>query len=133
MNNWNFIGNLGKDAELRQTNGGQSVLSFAVAVKSGYGDNAKTTWANCELWGNKAEIMGQYLTKGRQVGIVGEVTLRQYQKRDGMPAQSLDVHVTDLKPLGGREETQAPAQPRQAQRQQAAKPAAADFDDDIPF
>lgn len=133
MNNWNFTGNLGRDSELRTTTSGHSVLSFTVAVKSGYGDNAKTTWANCQLWGKQAESMGQYLTKGKQVGVVGEVTLRQYQKQDGTPAQSLDVRVSDLTLLGGREEAQAPAQPRQAQRQQAAQQAQDDFDDDIPF
>ena len=133
MNNWNFTGNLGRDAELRTTPQGHSVLGFAVAVKSGFGDSARTTWANCQLWGKQAESMGQYLTKGKQVGIVGEVTLRQYQKQDGTPAQSLDVRVTDLTLLGGREETQAPAQPRQSPRQQATKPAATESDDDIPF
>lgn len=136
MNNWNFTGNLGRDAELRTTTSGHSVLSFSVAVKSGYGDKATTTWANCQLWGKQAESMGQYLTKGKQVGIVGEVTLRQYQKQDGSPAQSLDVRVSDLTLLGGREEGQAA--PRQAapQQRQAPKPAPKqepDFDDDITF
>ena len=112
MNNWNFTGNLGRDADLRTTTSGHSVLSFTVAVKSGYGDNVKTTWANCQLWGKQAESMGQYLTKGKQVGIVGEVTMRQHQKQDGTTAQSLDVRVTDLTLLGGREEPQAPAQQR---------------------
>ena len=136
MNNWNFIGNLGSDAELRTTTQGKSVLSFDVAVTTGYGDNAETTWVKCQLWNKPAESMGQYLTKGRQVAVVGEVTLRKYQKRDGTPAQSLDVRVTSLKPLGGRDEAQAPAQQRQAPRQPAPKPApqhATDFDDDIPF
>ena len=76
MNNWSFTGNLGRDAELRTTTSGHSVLSFTVAVKSGYGDKATTTWANCQLWGKQAENMGQYLVKGKQVGITGEVTLR---------------------------------------------------------
>lgn len=136
MNNWNFTGNLGRDSELRTTTSGHSVLSFTVAVKSGYGDNAKTTWANCQLWGKQAESMGQYLTKGKQVGIVGEVTMRQYQKQDGTPAQSLDVRVSDLTLLGGREEGQAAPRQPTAQQRQAPKPAPKqepDFDDDIPF
>jgi len=137
MNNWNFTGNLGRDADLRTTTSGHSVLSFTVAVKSGYGDKATTTWANCQLWGKQAESMGQYLIKGKQVGITGEVTLRQYQKQDGTPAQSLDVRVNDLTLLGSREEGQAaPRQPAAQQRpaqRQAAQQAQDDLDDDIPF
>ena len=55
MNNWNFTGNLGKDAETKTTPSGTSVCTFSVAVKSGYGDNQKTTWANCSLFGKRAE------------------------------------------------------------------------------
>ena len=137
MNNWNFTGNLGRDSELRTTTSGHSVLSFSVAVKSGYGDKATTTWANCQLRGKQTESMGQYLIKGKQVGITGEVTLRQYQKQDGTHAQSLDVFVNKLTLLGGREEGQAaPRQPTAQQRpaqRQAAQQAQDDLDDDIPF
>ena len=133
MNNWNFTGNLGRDSELRTTTSGHSVLSFTVAVKSGYGDKATTTWANCQLWGKQAESMGQYLIKGKQVGITGEVTLRQYQKQDGTPAHSLDVRVSDLTLLGSREEGQAATRQAAPQQRQAAQQAQDDFDDDIPF
>lgn len=55
MNNWNFTGNLGKDAEQRYTPGGDVVVQFSVAIKSGYGDKAQTTWARCSLWGKRGE------------------------------------------------------------------------------
>ena len=80
--------------------------------------------------------MGQYLIKGKQVGITGEVTLRQYQKQDGTPAQSLDVRVSDLTLLGSREEGQVASRQPPTQQRQAPKPAPKqepDFDDDIPF
>ena len=41
MNNWNFTGNLGKNAEIKTTQNGKTICSFSVAVTSGYGDNKK--------------------------------------------------------------------------------------------
>lgn len=63
MNNWNFTGNLGKAAETRHTSSGDAVVQFSVAVKSGYGKNEKTTWANCSMWGKRGEAVAPYLTK----------------------------------------------------------------------
>jgi len=71
MNNWNFTGNLGRDAEQKFIPSGDSVVSFSVAVKSGYGDKATTTWAKCTMWGERGEAVAQYLTKGQLVGVSG--------------------------------------------------------------
>jgi single-strand DNA-binding protein len=103
MNNWNFTGNLGKDAESRYTPSGDAVVQFSVGVKSGYGDKATTTWARCAMWGKRGEAVAQYLTKGQLVGISGEVTLREYTDKDGAKRSSLEVRVNDLTLLGSRQ------------------------------
>ena len=136
MNSWNFTGNLGRDAEQRFTTNGDSVVSFSVGVKSGFGEKATTTWANCAMFGKRGEAVAQYLKKGTLVGIVGEVNNREYQDKEGQKRYSLDVRVNDLTLLGGKSDRSesAPSQqanPRNAQG--APKASIGDMDDDIPF
>jgi len=133
MNNWNFTGNLGKNAELKTTQAGKNVCTFSVAVKSGYGDNAKTTWAICAIFGKRAEgQLPQYLVKGQQVAISGEVQLDEWEK-DGVKNKALKVMVNSLDLIGEKKaEQQAPMQqPTQPVAQPA--PMTDNFDDDIPF
>jgi single-strand DNA-binding protein len=132
MNKFIFTGNLGKDAEVKVTQSGMSVCSFSVAVKSGYGDKEKTTWANCALFGKRAEgQLPQYLKKGAQVCISGQLTLDEWKADDGTTQKSLKVSVDELDLIGGKPEGNAPAQ-RQPQ-QQAAPATGDDGFDDIPF
>ena len=135
MNTWQFTGNVGKDAESRFLPNGDPVVSFSVGVKSGYGEKATTTWARCAMFGKRAESVSQYLTKGQLVGISGEVTLREWNDKEGQKRNSLEVRVNDLTLLGKKDGQQAAPQ-RQATQQQA-KPADSggfgDFDPDIPF
>ena len=132
MNIWNFTGNLGNTAEQRLTSGGDSVVSFSVAVKSGYGDKAQTTWANCAMFGKRGEAVLKYLTKGQLVGVSGEATLRKYTRKDGVEGVSLDVRVNDLTLLGGKADK--PAQAVEHKSAQTTKGAFDDFEsDDIPF
>jgi len=134
MNNWNFTGNLGGDAEIKSTRTGKTVCSFSVAVASGYGDNQKTTWANCALFGTRAEgKLPQYLVQGQKVAISGEVTLEQWDKPDGSKGTALKVMVNSLDLVGEKKaEQQAPMQqPAHSPAQPA--PQTDNLDDDIPF
>ena len=110
MNCFNFTGALGKDCEKRYTQSGKAVASFSVAVNSGFGDNRVTTWVNCSVWDKQAESLEQYLIKGASVGISGELTLRQYENKDGSKGSSLDVRVISLTLLGGKSDSNAPKQ-----------------------
>lgn len=131
MNAWQFTGNIGKDAESRFLPNGDPVVSFSVGVKSGYGDKATTTWARCAMFGKRAESVSSYLTKGQLVGISGEVTLREWNDKEGQKRSSLEVRVNDLTLLGKKDGQQA-AQPRQ--QAPAPQQSAGDWDDsDIPF
>ena len=75
MNLGIFTGNLGKTAEVRYTAGAnKAVCTFSIAVKAGFGDNAKTFWVRCNLWGKRAEGgLPAYLVKGQQVCVSGEL------------------------------------------------------------
>jgi len=135
MNSWNFTGNLGSDADMKTLSSGDAIVNFNVAVKAGYGDKATTTWVRCSIFGKRGEVVAQYLTKGTQVGIVGEAQLRPWTDKDGVEKSSLEVRVNDLTLLGSKDRDQAPRQAAQQARQGAAKPAAnfEDLDGEIPF
>ena len=130
MNVFTFSGRLGSDAEVRYTASGTAVCSFVVANDTGYGDNKKTQWIDCVLFGKRAEGgLPQHLTKGAHVVVSGEVTLNTYAKRDGSQGASLQVRVNDVDLIGRKGEQRQQREPAQ---QPASEPAA-DFDDDIPF
>ena len=101
MNVFSFVGNLGGDAEIRtvgQT--GQQLASFSVAVKSGFGDKAHTTWVRCAMWGERGTKVAPYIKKGDRIGVTGEAFLHSYEKRDGSAVTELNVRVNDVTLLG---------------------------------
>ncbi|MBK3731503.1 single-stranded DNA-binding protein, partial [Azospirillum brasilense] len=103
MNVWTFTGRLGADGELRSTQSGEKVLGFRVANDVGFGDRKTTQWVDCSVWGRRAEALAPHLTKGKAVVISGEVTLREFEKRDGTRGAGLSVRVAEIDFTGGRE------------------------------
>jgi single-strand DNA-binding protein len=139
MNVWCFTGNVGQDAEVRFTSGGDPITNFSVAVKAGYGQKATTTWVRCAIFGKRGEAVSPYLLKGTQVGVSGEASMREWEAKDGGKRFSLEVRVNDVTLLGGKkpegERTERPAAPSEAQSTAVKAPAGNfnDMDDDIPF
>ena len=94
-----IIGNLGNDAEMRYTPSGVPVASFNLAASRQWqGQDGqkkdKTTWFRVSVWNKPAEALTQYLTKGKQVMVVGEVEVaRVYTARDGNPRAGLEVEA----------------------------------------
>lgn len=86
-----IAGRLGKDAELRNTNGGDAVCSFSVAVDSRQNREKVTNWFRVSLWGKRGEALNQYLTKGSSVTVIGEFSLGEY---DGKP--QLNVRASEV-------------------------------------
>ena len=107
MNKLICTGNLGKDAEVKQV-GGSTVANFSVAAKSGYGENEQTIWLDCALWGKRAEgNLVEYLKKGKQVCVSGEMGTREYNEKT-----YITLRVDDLTLVGSREKSEAnPAPP----------------------
>lgn len=109
-----LIGNLGNDPEMRYTPSGVPVASFNLAVNKTW-TNAegqrqdKTTWFRVTTWRKNAEIASQYLTKGRQVLVVGELEdARAYTDRDGNLRASLEVTAQTIKFLGKNSDSTGP-------------------------
>ena len=128
MNIWTFTGNLGRDADVRYSAKGDVIAGFSVGVRSGYGEKASTSWANCALFGKQAEALSPYLKKGQQVAVSGELTLRQYEGKNGA-GQSLDVRVTSIDLIGKRDLSEA----KEPAKANGYQPGADEPDEDIPF
>lgn len=129
MNSLTISGSLGKDSELKQTTNGDYICNFSIADSQGR--DKPTIWWNCQLWGKRAQSLSEYLTKGQAVTVVGTVTEREWQDKEGNKRKSMDVRVNDIALQGGRRD----AEPQQ-ERRQAPAPAPQtfdDMDDQIPF
>ena len=136
-NVFSFTGTVGRDAEVRTTPNGQTVLNVTVANNIGFGDRQQTIWVRVALWGKRAEGQLQnYLKKGQQVFVSGELSQREYQANDGTTKSSLELNANIIDLLGKRNE-QSVAQPQQTYQtqQQPAQPSipASDSYDDVPF
>jgi len=103
-----LIGNLGKDPELKYTPGGQAVASFSLATTEKWNSqdgtkNEKTVWHNIVAWGKQAELVKEYLHKGRQVYIEGRIDNRSYEKKDGSGKGYIsEVVVQNIQFLGSK-------------------------------
>ena len=135
-NVFSFTGTIGRDAEVRTTPNGQTVLNVTVANNIGFGDRQQTLWVRVALWGKRAEGQLQnYLKKGQQVFVSGELSQREYQANDGSTKSSLELNANIIDLVGKRNE-QSVAQPQQNyQPQQPAQQnhQANDNYDDVPF
>jgi len=94
MNSCNFSGRLPRDAELKEV-GDYKVCNFSIGSNVGYGDNKKTLWIDCAIWGKQGEALVQYLQKGQQVFVDGEISTREYEK-DGVNKTALTLRVNNL-------------------------------------
>jgi single-strand DNA-binding protein len=133
MNIFNCTARLGRDAEVRVTQGGLSICQFTGAVDAGYGDKKKTVWIRFSLFGKRAEgQLPSYLTKGTQVAVSGELSTSEWTDKEGNQKFALECNVQGLDLIGGKQES-APAKPaKKAPAQQQFVPQE-DFEDDIPF
>jgi single-strand DNA-binding protein len=108
-----LIGNLGRDPEVRFTEGGQAVANFSIATTDTWNDKAgqkqeRTEWHRIVAWGKTAELCGEYLKKGRQVHVEGRLQTREWEK-DGQKQKTTEViasHVTFLGGKGGETSTE---------------------------
>jgi len=115
MNNFNATGNIGRDAVFRAFTNGGGVASFSLAVSSGYGERESTLWVRCNIFGKRAESgLIQYLVKGQQVAVSGELSENSYKAQDGTDRKSLDLNVNSVDLIGGKKEPK-PASPSSGQ------------------
>ena len=153
LNKVMLIGNLGADPEIRHSSDGSAIANLSVGVSEKWRDKStgeqkqKTEWAKVVLFGKLAEVAGEYLRKGSQVYIEGQLRTRKWTDNAGVEKYTTEVVVGMngvMQMLGGKQEAKPQqsgwGQPQQPKPQQQSKPASPvaqeppmDFDDSIPF
>lgn len=82
-----ITGTLGKDPELKYTQGGTAVTTFSVATNRKWKKNdewqEETCWHNCVVWAELGEHVAQSLRKGNRVTVTGRISNRSYDDREG--------------------------------------------------
>lgn len=109
LNKVMLIGNAGKDAELRYLASGTPQCQFSLAVNNRRknqqtGDwEDQTEWFNIVIWGDTAERVSQYITKGKQVFIEGRLQTRSWDDDQGQKHYRTEVIAHTVQLLGSRE------------------------------
>ena len=133
-----LMGRLTRDIELRYTSNNQAVANIGLAVnrrwrsKEGE-DREETTFVDCEAWGRTAEVMSQYLSKGRPVFIEGRLKLDQWQDKDGSNRSRLRVVVDNFQFIDSRGEGGGGSVPASAGASRGGDEHQPIDEDDIPF
>jgi len=100
-----LIGHVGNEPEILNLESGKKLAKFSVATNESY-KNAKgekvtdTQWHNIVAWGKTAELVENYVPKGREVGIEGKLTSRSYEDKDGVKKYITEVVCHELLLLG---------------------------------
>jgi len=127
-----IAGNVGRDAELRQTGGGDAVLGFSVAVDNGKdknGNKRDATWWDCSIWGKRATALQGMITKGTKLTITGRPSAREHNGKVYMQC-SVDQLAFQG---GGQQGGGGYGDQQQGQQQGDGYGAGRDLGDDIPF
>jgi len=121
-------GNLGRDPEMRSTQGGDTVLSFSVGVQNGFGRDSGSNWYRCSVWGKRADSLNSIMRKGQRVFVTGALTIGEY---NGKP--QYDVRVSEVDVVKGVGNSDTPSdEPRQTGGGGGGY-TNDDLDDDVPF
>lgn len=126
MKSITIAGNIGKDAVTRTTQSGEQVTSWSVAVEERQGQEKRTIWFDCSLWGKRGTLLSQYMTKGSRVAVSGDLSTREHEGRT-----YLTVRANEVTLLGGgeRRDDGGHRDDRGGQQQRSRR----ELDDEIPF
>ncbi|AVI50454.1 single-stranded DNA-binding protein [Pukyongia salina] len=100
-----LIGRLGQDPEIINLDSGKKLAKFTVATNDSYknanGERVEDTqWHNVVAWGKTAEIIENYVTKGKEIAVEGKLTHRSYEDKEGIKRYSTEVVCNELLLLG---------------------------------
>jgi single-strand DNA-binding protein len=137
LNKVQLIGYMGKDPEVRFTQGGKAVANFSLATDESYKNSngekiKKTEWHNLVIWGPSVEnFVQKYLHKGDLIYVEGKLQTRSWEDKEGNKKYTTEINVLDIKAI----QTGDGGQNKPATAKPAAKAAAAAAiaDEDIPF
>ena len=105
MNTFSGLCTMVQDCEVKYLASGHAVCNIRLANNTGYGDRKKTLWIRAALFGKRAESgLTQYLLKGQQVDVSGELSTREYETAGGEKRVSIELAIDRIELVGKRAE-----------------------------
>jgi single-strand DNA-binding protein len=102
-----LIGHVGNEPEILNLESGKKLAKFSIATNESY-KNSKgekitdTQWHNIVAWGKTAELIENYVPKGKEVGIEGKLTSRSYEDKEGVKKYITEIVCSELLLMGGK-------------------------------
>jgi single-strand DNA-binding protein len=109
MNKVILIGRMVKDPEIRATTSGTSVCSFTIACDKKYvkqGEERKADFINCVAWGNSADAIGKFLSKGKKIALNGRIETRSWTNNEGKTNYATEVIAEEWEFVESKGESQ---------------------------
>lgn len=100
-----LIGHVGQEPEIKTFEGGKKLANITLATNESY-TNAKgekveqTEWHRLTAWGKTADLIENFVTKGKEIAVEGKLTHRSYDDKDGVKRYITEVVISDLLLLG---------------------------------
>ena len=131
MNQFNGIGNLVRDVELKKTQTGKSVANFTLAINKG---RDEVDYLDFVAWERVAEVLAKYTTKGTKIGVTGSVQKRSYENKEGNKVYITEivahqVHLIDTR----KQEPVHEPEPQYEAEEEFGGPTLDISSDDLPF
>jgi single-strand DNA-binding protein len=102
-----LIGNVGNAPEVKTLDGGKKVAKFSIATNDYYYNENKekitdTQWHNVTAWGKLADIVENYVTKGKEIALDGKLTYNSYTDKEGIKRYSTEIVANEVMLLGSK-------------------------------
>ena len=96
MNHITVTGNVGRDPEIRFSNGGMAILKFSIGDTSGKDEKKKTSWHDIVVFGDQAQNVVDHVKKGSRVMVMGRLSAETYEKKDGTKAKKVEIIADEI-------------------------------------
>ncbi len=131
-----LVGRLTRDAELRVLSTGTSVCKLSIAVnrrvKKGDQWIDEASFFDVSLWGKQGEALQKYLTKGKQIGVQGELRQDRWES-NGEKRSKVEIHAENIQLLGGGGSEKTGGNGGSGGYDAPPMPKHEDFEEDVPF
>ena len=109
MNKCILLGRLTAEPEVRFTQSGKQITDITLAVDDGFGENKKTSFINCTAWEKKAEIIGNSVSKGQKLLVVGRWCQQSWETQEGQKRRKDFLTIEEIEFVEKKKE-QTPAE-----------------------
>lgn len=104
-----IMGHLGQDPELKYSATGNAITTGSMAVKTGYGERAVTTWWRYTIFGKKAELLAEWAKRGQAVLLIGTPYQEEWTGKDGKVNKTAKLDAVDFAVINDTSQASRPS------------------------